>query len=262
MRHIDPESLALEALGEPVLDAAEAMHLQHCSVCASTLAELKATAEVGRAARSAEPMLTPSARVWDGIAAELGLSNHVRPERAGDPEPPVRGEAAPVVDIESARGRRHRLGGGGQGPERRRFVIGGLAVAAAAVIVGVIAVNLARPTLGDPAPRVLAEAELAAFPDWPQARGDAVLQVLPDGTRQLSVRLDAEVAEGDDREVWLIRSDASDLVSLGLLTGGSGVFEVPDEIDPEEFNLVDVSDEPRDGDPTHSGNSIVRGPLA
>ena len=70
------------------------------------------------------------------------------------------------------------------------------------------------------------------------------------------------VPAGDVREVWLIRSDASGLVSLGLLEGDSGRFVVPDGIDLDEFTLVDVSAEPVDGDPAHSGDSIVRGELS
>ncbi|HEU4758159.1 MAG TPA: anti-sigma factor, partial [Agromyces sp.] len=75
------------------------------------------------------------------------------------------------------------------------------------------------------------------------------------------VDLDAAVPAGDVREVWLIRTDASGLVSLGLLEGDSGRFVVPDGIDLGEFTLVDVSAEPVDGDPAHSGDSIVRGEL-
>ena len=50
-------------------------------------------------------------------------------------------------------------------------------------------------------------------------------------------------------------------MSLGLLEGASGRFVVPDGIDLDEFTLVDVSAEPVDGDPAHSGDSIVRGEL-
>jgi hypothetical protein len=36
---------------------------------------------------------------------------------------------------------------------------------------------------------------------------------------------------------------------------------VPAGIDTGEYDLVDISEEPYDGDPTHSGDSIVRGQL-
>jgi anti-sigma-K factor RskA len=71
---------------------------------------------------------------------------------------------------------------------------------------------------------------------------------------------DGEQGDGF-REVWLIKADASALVSLGVLEGSTGVFEVPDGIDLREYVLVDISLEPEDGDPDHSGDSIVRGEL-
>jgi hypothetical protein len=51
-------------------------------------------------------------------------------------------------------------------------------------------------------------------------------------------------------------------VSLGVLEGPEGTFPVPEGVDSREFSLVGVSAEPRDGDSAHSGEPIVRGPLA
>ena len=41
-----------------------------------------------------------------------------------------------------------------------------------------------------------------------------------------------------------------------------GIYTVPADVDPGEFPIVDVSVEPPDGDPTHSGVSLARGELA
>jgi hypothetical protein len=46
-----------------------------------------------------------------------------------------------------------------------------------------------------------------------------------------------------------------------VLHGTSGRFPVPAGVDVHRFRFVDVSDEPRDGDTAHSGDSIVRGAL-
>jgi anti-sigma-K factor RskA len=108
---------------------------------------------------------------------------------------------------------------------------------------------------------VLADADLLPFPGWPDATGRATVEEDADGVRSIVVDMDAVVPSGDVREVWLIRSDASGLVSLGLLDGDTGRFPVPAGIDLAEFSLVDVSAEPVDGDPAHSGDSIVRGEL-
>ena len=55
--------------------------------------------------------------------------------------------------------------------------------------------------------------------------------------------------------------DVSGLVSLGTLDGTSGRFDLPAGLDLTQFSVVDVSEEQFDGDPAHSGDSIVRGPL-
>ena len=49
------------------------------------------------------------------------------------------------------------------------------------------------------------------------------------------------------------------MVSLGTLNDGSGTFTVPQGISTQEYRVVDVSDEPPDGVPTHSGVSMIRG---
>jgi hypothetical protein len=107
----------------------------------------------------------------------------------------------------------------------------------------------------------VAAASLDAFPDHPGAVGSAVLEETPDGTRMVRVELEADETPDSYREVWLITKDASALVSLGVLDGTEGTFTVPAEIDVSQYVLVDVSNEPDDGQPGHSGDSIVRGEL-
>jgi hypothetical protein len=49
------------------------------------------------------------------------------------------------------------------------------------------------------------------------------------------------------------------MVSLGTLDNGNGTFTVPQGINTREYRVVDVSDEPPDGNPAHSGISLIRG---
>jgi anti-sigma-K factor RskA len=78
----------------------------------------------------------------------------------------------------------------------------------------------------------------------------------------LTVTVDAPTSGADGfREVWLIDSEVRGMVSLGPLEGGTGQFVIPAGVDVGQFPIVDVSLEPVDGVPTHSGNSIVRGTL-
>lgn len=66
--------------------------------------------------------------------------------------------------------------------------------------------------------------------------------------------------------MWLIRPDdegnVADLVSLGVVDPADpGTLDVPAGYNPDVFFVVDISVEPRDGDPAHSGRSILRWPL-
>jgi anti-sigma-K factor RskA len=62
-------------------------------------------------------------------------------------------------------------------------------------------------------------------------------------------------------EVWLIDSQVKGMISLGPFRG-NGDYVIPSGVDPANYPIVDVSIEPSDGVPTHSGVSIVRGVAA
>lgn len=51
------------------------------------------------------------------------------------------------------------------------------------------------------------------------------------------------------------------MVSLGNLLGSKTTFTLPAGLDVAAYPLVDVSVEPYDGNPLHSGDSVVRGQL-
>ncbi|MDO7881793.1 anti-sigma factor [Salinibacterium soli] len=236
MSHVDPEVIALLALGEGQPSDAERMHLAHCGQCRADLAMLTATASVGRSTVVVDRVESPSPEVWDRIAHELGLD--------GEGRPGVEPTSAPVVPL-----------------RRRRRILPVLIGASAAAVVAVVAVvgwQILRPL-----PTVqVASATLEPFPAWPTSSGTATVLELPDGTRELHVDLDAPEEADGYREAWLISTDGSKLVSLGVIDGSAATFVVPRAIDLGEFSLVDVSLERADGDPGHSGDSIVRGPLA
>jgi len=59
-------------------------------------------------------------------------------------------------------------------------------------------------------------------------------------------------------EVWLIDRQVKGMISLGPFHG-DGDYTIPAGVDPAKYPIVDVSIEPADGVPTHSGVSIVRG---
>lgn len=223
MRHIDPDVLALLALGENAGTESDRGHLAACADCRSELENLAHAAAVGRSTLDAGELLQPDERVWRSIQAEVA-------------------EPAPIIPL------RPRLA--------RRL----LAVAAAVVVlVGGVGVTLWAL---QPAPvTLLASATLDAFPAWVGSTGSAVVEQTAAGARFVDVTFQAPATEGGFREVWLISSDTSQLVSLGVVRGDTGRFTIPDGLDLTRYDLVDISEEPIDGNPEHSGDSILRGQL-
>ncbi len=265
MTHIDSERMASFAMSDDEPDAAETAHLAECHVCA---AELDAFARAGQLARDARgtELVAPPAEVWTRIQAELGLGLGaplavVSPAAApvatpaADDAPDDDRSAAPILaPVRPIRGLR-----------RARFWV---PLAAAALVVGLVGgvgvgVWWQSAQQSDAAP--IAAADLEPFPEWPAASGSAVVEQRADGTRQVVVDVDPATDAGTPdaplREVWLIRTDGTGLISIGFLDGTSGRFDIPTGVDLAQYALVDVSAEPDNGDPTHSGDSIVRGEL-
>ena len=72
--------------------------------------------------------------------------------------------------------------------------------------------------------------------------------------------------DADDLELWLIEPDDAgnpvDVAPVSLVDpDDDGTYDVPAGLDPGTHYVVDISIEPRDGDATHSGQSILRGAL-
>ena len=190
----------------------------------------------------------PPPGVWDAIAAHS--RGAAPPSGAG----PARASgAAPSEPVPIHRGRRRTS-------VRARVLAVGAAAAAVLVVVGVL---VARS--GDDDPVVVASARLEPLPDPPA--GDAgpvdARVVETDGRLQLDLALgDSGLPEPQGfYEVWLIDSDVEGMVSLGPARA-DGTYVVPPDIDVAAFPIVDVSVEPPDGVPTHSGVSVLRGTLA
>ena len=258
MTHLDDETLALLALGEERASSEQEQHLATCDRCAAELDSLTRLVDVGRSSRDVE-IVQPRPEVWQRIHAELGLSAAVAEVPVADGPAdvaPLAVEPAPV-DAPARGGHPHAA------PHRRRPRRPGRAViwavAAAALVIGLVGGVIGTALVSStPTPRLVAVAKLDPFPTW-QASGSARVEETLSGSR--SVVVDLQAPSGGLREVWLIDPDTSGLVSLGLLSGDSGQFSIPSGVDLRRYTLVDVSDEPDDGNPAHSGDSIVRGRL-
>lgn len=237
MSHADREQLAGLAL-DPTDGPPEVReHAETCPECAALLAELTGV----RRRAGAEAMVPPPAALRARVLAEA---------HAGDAQPP----SVSVPDE----------------PAGRRGVplwVAGIA-AALALLAGV---GLGRLTGPADAPEavtppadtgtVVAATALTAL-DSDAERGEA-RAVQTDDTFTIRVSASELGDEPGVREVWLINVDGERMVSIGLLASGDeGEFAVPMELIDQGYRIVDISIEPDDGDPTHSGVSVARGELA
>lgn len=175
----------------------------------------------------------PPPGLWERIAAD-----------AAD-EPPAadatRSDDAVVTSIDRARS------AGRRGPW--------LLAAAAAVVLVVAGVIVATRDSSDA--DVVAQAPLEPLGTTGSGRAELLDE---GGTMRLHVET-ADLDAGDGfLEVWVIDPTVTRLVSLGPLRP-DGTYDLPAGLDPAEFPIVDVSVEPIDGNPTHSGDSVLRGEL-
>ncbi|WP_246125292.1 anti-sigma factor [Cellulomonas xylanilytica] len=260
---MDDDLLALLALGEPAGSTADLAHVEECERCADELASLTDVVSLARSGGADAPLVAPAPHVWDRVAAELGLaaaggvgaSAPSSPAWVTSSPAPVASSAAPVVSSPE-----HAVAT--VIPLESRRPRAGRWIAAAAAVGLVVGGGGAWWVASQEDPvTVIATAVLEPLPGW-DASGSAVVETLSDGSRVLVVDL-AQSESSDDgfREVWLLKPDVSGLVSVGTLDGASGRFDLPAGLDLDQFSVVDVSEEQFDGDPAHSGDSIVRGPL-
>lgn len=145
------------------------------------------------------------------------------------------------------------------------------AAAAAAVVVVIGALVVAASGNDSPSFDVVGDARL----DWQEGFVAEGAELTVDATilgtdSAQAVQLNAAALPpraGEDLELWLIGIDAAGeltISTLGIIESDTdGTYEVPDDFDSSAFDtvLVDISYEPRDGDETHSGASIVRGEI-
>jgi anti-sigma-K factor RskA len=103
----------------------------------------------------------------------------------------------------------------------------------------------------------VASADLEAL----TAEGSATAELVDrDGELVLEVAIDGVSAGDGYLEVWLVDPGITQLVSLGPVRS-DGRYILPEGLNPAEVPVVDVSVEPFDGSPAHSGNSLFRGSL-
>jgi hypothetical protein len=241
MTHVDLDDLADLVLDPDATPESVRRHVDSCAECTDRLAALF---DVRRLA-SGEPLVAPPSRVRDQVLAQVRAA----PEDSGFRPVPLQVASSPHEAVRP----------------RRRVPVWAAGLAAGVALVA--GLGLGRMTLDDAAPErrtpeaVVAAADLTAL-DSSAGRGTA-RAVESDDTLTLSVRASELGDEAGFHEVWLINVDGRRMVALGVLADGdSGEFQVPRGLLDEGYRIVDISVEPDDGDPAHSGVSLARGELA
>ncbi len=241
MSHRDEDLLAAIAMGDDVsheLSIDEAERVKEYEQMVARLSSLEGPVALRQ----------PRASVWSAIQADIAAESDsddgpVKPHALRSTD-----GSADTADELAARRERKRAG-------VSPWLVG-VAAAAGAVIGGVGVSTLAGT---DDAPgEIVAQAPLTDLASEADA-GIAYVHTLPDGTEVLVLETEFEPVDGAALEVWLIDPNVEGMISLGHLTPDSTSFVIPAGFDISEFPIVDVSIEPFDGDPTHSGNSVTRG---
>ncbi|WP_122262009.1 anti-sigma factor [Ornithinimicrobium cerasi] len=187
---------------------------------------------------------SPPPHVWTAIVAGLRATG-----AAAGPDP----AGMPQLTDDLARHRRRRAGRTGRG-----LALPILAAAAVGALVTWTGFELLGGADDGRAGQVLASGQLAPLLEEQPAGSAQVVQV--DGHQRLRVELDAAPQPGEGYlEVWLLKPDASGMITLGVLDGDTGEYLLPAGLELAEFPVVDISREHMDGDPAHGGDSLVRG---
>lgn len=285
MKHLDPTVLALAALGEE-LDDDGRRHLLECGECAAeveALSRVTATARSGSSAQSSTRLEPPESEVWSRIHRELELPAALAADPLHDDGGTAHDDDGTVQDDRGTAGRGSSggSGGSGEGPglgggeagssgsvsylaarnsSKRRVNLWLAAAAAAGIVVGGGAVWGLSQWTQDAERDVVAQTELEPLPGY-ETSGEVRVTSGDQGVRTLVVT--AQDAQTDGfREVWLISEDLEQMYSLGVLAGNEGTFAIPEGVELSQFPIVDISDEPTDGNPEHSGVSVLRGSLS
>jgi hypothetical protein len=262
VQHCDPDELALAAFDEQ-LSAEDAAHLADCAECQREVASLRRSVDVLAVPELAAPgqAIAPPPQVWAAIAAATAVNVSPREEAV------ARGVDAPAPGPTESAG--HELAGSDAGSATvvpigsrspRRSAARWLPLAAAVLVGGFIGAGAVAVTQNGAGGAVVAQAGLDPLPEQ-NASGSAEVRESR-GVRELRVDLDLPELDDGYYEVWLLQTDAQRMVPVGVVQRGATVLPLPADLDLAAYPLVDVSVEPLDGDPTHSGVSVVRGELS
>ncbi|MFC7846596.1 anti-sigma factor [Streptomyces sp. NPDC001046] len=261
MEHTDEETLALMAIGESPSPPVE----EHVHACPRCSRELDALSRVVSTMKTPDPLeddlIAPPPGLWDAIASELQLDR-----QPADPDPPPPADAVapepPALLPGAGAGVVSRPPQPATPAKRRRLGRFSVALAACAALLGAAAGSTITwwVTRDGTGTSVADGSRLQSL----QASSAGYARLSDnDGHRTLRITVEGLPRTSGYFEVWLMDRTHTKLVSMGVLgPDGRASLPVPNNIDLREYSVVDVSVQPYNGKPDHSGDSLVRGPYA
>jgi hypothetical protein len=292
--HLDPDRLALLALGEEPVTADVADHLASCPPCQAELESMRDVVDLGQDAGRARDLPSASPRVWDSIMRQIltesqllsegqaaaiagpsgrGPVRDVTPSTrtAGDDlvtrppnedrsngHPPHRTTATRRAGDPSPRGPEIPTPSGGPGRDRTR-ILHATAIAVAAVVIGV-AGTLGLVALRDSdGTKLVSRTQLGALPTAPAGAHGSAEIVHVGSAIELRLTLTGMPTPSGYYEAWLFDPVTGTMYPMGPVTESGGTVTVTG-IDLGRYRGVDISAQPMDGSGGH-GESMLRGAL-
>jgi anti-sigma factor RsiW len=246
--HYDQDTLALLALGEATAAKDAGAHLAACDACSAEVAQLSEVVALGRST-SDVTLQEPPASVWAGISTAVATTTIAPVVTAPTTSTVIADPSAAPDNVIPLKKRSRRLA-----------TIVGVAAGIAGLIVGAgITVGLMNSSDKG---QIVASAPLEGEA-VPAAHGTATLTYNSAHQPELQISV-VNLPAGDKGyyEVWLMNATPVRFVALGILDNKhSGTFPLPANLPAGKYGYIDVSLQPFNGSPLHSGVSVVRGAI-
>jgi hypothetical protein len=290
MEHPDEEVLTQFALDDPLaLDAATLVHISDCDRCTHEIQEIQrvvdaALASGGRA--DLRTLVAPPPSVFERVLVEVGgrapepvLEVASQPvsapsaHRAAVATPPA--PAAPTGTLDdpiwlfdqpgeiatTAPGRSDLV----DRPTDRRTLWQVTVAGLVGLVLGAGVAWLVADNGSTPTPSPTGSGDVSPSPligvDGNKTSGEISLVKPSAGAPKITITIDTLDRGHGFLEAWLVDPVGGGMVALGVVDGTRGTFTVPPSLNRSKYDEVDVSREPFDGDPAHSGVSLARGTL-
>ncbi|MGW2827163.1 anti-sigma factor domain-containing protein [Streptomyces sp. NPDC001443] len=255
--HLDAYEIIRFALDHDAFPTAQQReHLYRCAQCRQELEQLRAVVRCARAASTDDIVTAPPESVWRAIAAELDLASGSEPEakrrlsREPEDKPETGGESVP---------RRNVLFHDRTWLSRPSLLVAILSLLMGAALGSVVT----RWQFDGESPNAdMSRTTRLSSLAVPDATGTVRLLQGPEASQKVMVAVEGLPKTDGYYEVWLMDRSHKKLIAMGALgRNGTAVLPIPEGIDLSGYPLLDVSAQADNGNPAHSGESVVRGSL-